>query len=304
MAPEQFRNAKGVDARGDVYSVAATLYAMVTGVIPFDNTSPLDCWLKKMRGEFPPPRDLNPAVSERVSWAICRAMHQDPGERPASCREFVEDLTGQNRPSVSPALTPPSSGSDRWYMAYKDETGKQHTVKGQTDGIRKALREGYLGDAQTVVVSRSKSGPFVPLHSVAEFRDLVASPTPVAVSAPAARIPGEIPAEPPEPLPPFPGLEDTGTGPKAAPRAAGRTPGRSGGSAEYGRQAVSLTPPDGVDADTRAGAVTRTPVPAPRTSAGAGGREKFDWTPVLAVLVMVLSAVVGYLLFSRNQGQP
>ena len=31
MAPEQFRNAKTVDVRGDIYSLGATLYAMVTG---------------------------------------------------------------------------------------------------------------------------------------------------------------------------------------------------------------------------------------------------------------------------------
>ena len=31
MAPEQFRNAKYVDIRSDIYSLAATLYMMVTG---------------------------------------------------------------------------------------------------------------------------------------------------------------------------------------------------------------------------------------------------------------------------------
>src|SRR5439155_20397493 len=41
MAPEQFRNAKTVDVRGDIYSLGATLYAMVTGIVPFDNASPL-----------------------------------------------------------------------------------------------------------------------------------------------------------------------------------------------------------------------------------------------------------------------
>jgi serine/threonine protein kinase len=32
MAPEQFRNAKNADVRCDIYSLGATLYAMVTGV--------------------------------------------------------------------------------------------------------------------------------------------------------------------------------------------------------------------------------------------------------------------------------
>src|SRR5262249_60729966 len=97
MAPEQFRNAKGVDVRGDIYSLGATLYAMITGATPFTNASPLDCWMKKIRNEFPAPRELNRAVSERVDWAIRRAMSAEPSLRPATCREFVEDLTGQSR---------------------------------------------------------------------------------------------------------------------------------------------------------------------------------------------------------------
>jgi hypothetical protein len=36
MAPEQRRDARGVDERSDVYSLAATLYALIRGQLPFD----------------------------------------------------------------------------------------------------------------------------------------------------------------------------------------------------------------------------------------------------------------------------
>ena len=39
MAPEQFRNAKNADVRCDIYSLGATLYAMVTGETPFGNSN-------------------------------------------------------------------------------------------------------------------------------------------------------------------------------------------------------------------------------------------------------------------------
>ena len=177
MAPEQFRNAKTVDVRGDIYSLSATLYAMVTGVVPFDNASPLDCWMKKIRQEFPTPKELNPTLSDRVDWAIRRAMSAEPGQRPSSCREFLEDLTGQTR-SV-PVGAPPAPVAvvgDVWYLVYRDQNNQPHTVKGSTDGIRKALLDRLLGDPSGIVVSRKKNGEFVPLSSTPEFRDLVVKP--------------------------------------------------------------------------------------------------------------------------------
>src|SRR5262249_34870638 len=48
MAPEQFRRAKDADARCDIYSLAATLYMMVTGTLPFEACGPLDAWMKKI----------------------------------------------------------------------------------------------------------------------------------------------------------------------------------------------------------------------------------------------------------------
>src|SRR5438477_3086250 len=92
MAPEQFRNAKNADVRCDIYSMGATLYMMVTGELPFKSCGPLDAWMKKTKNDIPPPRKLNPKISERTDAAIQRAMHYDAAKRPQSCREFVADL--------------------------------------------------------------------------------------------------------------------------------------------------------------------------------------------------------------------
>src|SRR5436305_631497 len=118
MAPEQFRDAKNADIRCDVYSVGATMYMMVTGVMPFEGTGPLDCWMKKIRNDFVPPKQLVPELSERTNWAILRAMSAEPDARPSTCREFVEDLLGQSTraPSAVPAA---GERTDLWYLVYR-----------------------------------------------------------------------------------------------------------------------------------------------------------------------------------------
>ena len=96
MAPEQFRNAKYVDIRSDIYSLAGTLYMILTGELPFRSNGPLDAWMKKVHNELTPPRKLAPELSERTDWAIRRAMNADADKRPCTCREFIEDLIGRS----------------------------------------------------------------------------------------------------------------------------------------------------------------------------------------------------------------
>jgi serine/threonine protein kinase len=174
MAPEQFRNAKNADVRCDIYSLGATLYMMVTGKMPFDGCGPLDAWMKKTNSEFPAPRELVPELSERIDWAIRRAMSASPESRPSTCREFIEDVIGQStRPNHSASQ---AQANDLWYMVYRDDEGVVHTVKGTTDNIRRAFRERLLGDAGNIRACRTKQGPFHPLQGYPEFRDLIVDP--------------------------------------------------------------------------------------------------------------------------------
>jgi serine/threonine protein kinase len=179
MAPEQFRNAKNATVQCDIYSLGATLYMMVTGELPFRSNGPLDAYMKKANNELTAPRKVVPALSERVDWAIQRAMSALPDQRPATCREFVEDLVGHSTRRIATADV--AAAADQWYLVYKDEDAQPHTVKGSTNAIRRSLRDGLLGDASNVRASRGKSGPFEPLRSYPEFRDLVISPAPVSM---------------------------------------------------------------------------------------------------------------------------
>jgi eukaryotic-like serine/threonine-protein kinase len=250
MAPEQFRDAKNADVRCDIYSLGATLYMMVTGQLPFGNCSALDCFMKKLRNELTPPRDVKPDISERVDWAIRRAMSALPENRPSSCREFVEDLYGRStRPPPPADATAPATTeaeADVWYLVYRDELGETHSVKGATDGIRRALKDGLLGDASNVIACRKKEGPFLALRSYPEFRDLVIAPEPLPT-------PDLNPRSTPTYLPP------------ASPSGRWPDPARSTPTRR------NSTPTDGSGTHPRSGS-GRFPMPTPTTKTSASHR--------------------------------
>jgi serine/threonine protein kinase len=175
MAPEQFRNAKNADIRCDIYSLGATLYVMVTGELPFKASGPLEAWMQKIKNDLKPPRQLVSTLSERVDWAIRRAMSADPAKRPATCREFVTDLIGRcTYKTVTPDLS--ETELDVWFMEFLDEQGKQRTAMGTTQDLRRSLLDGLLGDVSRVRAGRTKSGPYQLLAHVPQFSDLQRGP--------------------------------------------------------------------------------------------------------------------------------
>src|SRR5205823_2752086 len=128
-------------------------------------------------------------LPERTEWAILRAMAVEKDQRPPTCREFVEDLTGHSTRRL-PTTDSSTPIAELWYLVYRDDEGATHTVKGSTSAIRRSLREGLLGDAGNVRAARSKAGPFEALRGFPEFRDLV-------VAVPAG--PAALPARPSTP---------------------------------------------------------------------------------------------------------
>jgi hypothetical protein len=92
MAPEQYRSAKHVDRRCDIFSLGATLYMMLTGVPPFGSSGPLTIWMNAANNTCVPPRQLNAAISLPTEQAILRSLQADPTERPDSCQEFLAEF--------------------------------------------------------------------------------------------------------------------------------------------------------------------------------------------------------------------
>ncbi len=119
IAPEQFGDARNAGVPCDVYSLGATLYMAVTGKLPFEARSLAASLRKKTNNELVPPRQLVRTLSERVDWAIRRALQANPAQRYASCPEFVQALTGEAVaaaalpvPTARPTAGPGKSAAD------------------------------------------------------------------------------------------------------------------------------------------------------------------------------------------------
>src|SRR5512136_2446624 len=84
--PEQYGTAR-TDPRTDIYSLGATLYAALTGVIPEDA---LDRVTNKAK--LTPVRELNGKVSRRLAETIERALEVDPDDRYQTSDEFKKML--------------------------------------------------------------------------------------------------------------------------------------------------------------------------------------------------------------------
>ena len=86
--PEQYGTAR-TDPRTDVYSLGATLYAALTGIIPEDGLA------RAMDNtQLTPLRKRNSKVSRRLAAAIEKAMGIDPADRFQTAEEFKRSLLG------------------------------------------------------------------------------------------------------------------------------------------------------------------------------------------------------------------
>jgi eukaryotic-like serine/threonine-protein kinase len=92
MSPEQARG-NPLDRRTDVYALGAILYEVLTLHPAFEG--PAAQAISRVRnGEFPPVEARNPRrpVPEALAALCRRAMSKDPAARPATAREFAEEL--------------------------------------------------------------------------------------------------------------------------------------------------------------------------------------------------------------------
>ncbi len=93
MSPEQARGEiDQVGPPSDVYSLGATLYSLLTGKPPFQSGNVGSIILAVRRGEFPPPRQLDPKIDKTLEAVCLKAMALEPDDRYSSPRGLADDI--------------------------------------------------------------------------------------------------------------------------------------------------------------------------------------------------------------------
>ncbi|MGW0325013.1 ADP-ribosylglycohydrolase family protein [Nocardia sp. NPDC003183] len=105
-SPEQLSSAP-LDGRGDQYSLACTVFRLLTGTGPFDAPNPATVMLGHLNAPPPAASTRRTTLSTAVDTVLSKAMAKDPTHRFRTCTAFATALTEalRHRPP-----TPPASG--------------------------------------------------------------------------------------------------------------------------------------------------------------------------------------------------
>ncbi len=92
MSPQQVKG-QVLDRRSDIYSLGVTLFQMVTGQLPYDETkTEYDLFNLIVNEPFPNPKDYYVGVTDEMCKVIQKATAKRPLDRYQSCDEFSKAL--------------------------------------------------------------------------------------------------------------------------------------------------------------------------------------------------------------------
>lgn len=106
-------NGARVVPQSDLYSLGIIAYEMLAGKPPFIGSDP-DVLAQHLRARPVPLRQVNPAIPERIEWAVMKALEKNPADRFRNAEEMARAFTydapfhaggpdtGSRRPAVAP----------------------------------------------------------------------------------------------------------------------------------------------------------------------------------------------------------
>jgi serine/threonine protein kinase len=92
MSPERTRTGSTIDCRSDIYSLGATVYALLTGRPPFEGES-LPTLITRIRDEEPQkPKKFQLAIPDLLEGVVLKMLAKRPQDRHQTPEQLVADL--------------------------------------------------------------------------------------------------------------------------------------------------------------------------------------------------------------------
>jgi serine/threonine-protein kinase len=111
MSPEQLAGKK-IEGRSDLFSLAVTLYQLLSGKLPFEGESMAQLMFKIANENPSDILAVNPAVPAALVAFLDRAMAKDPDQRYQTGEEFAGALRAALAGGAATPAAAPSSGVD------------------------------------------------------------------------------------------------------------------------------------------------------------------------------------------------
>jgi tetratricopeptide (TPR) repeat protein len=166
MCPEQVRG-RGMDGRGDLFSLGVILYRALAGRLPWQGDG-FGVLYAVMHDAPPPLRNLRPDVPPPLAALVERLMRKEPAERFDSADEAERELAALDRqlsggeaarahpaglPTAAPRATPAAPSEPTARLALRGVADIPLVAReAELNLLRDALEEARLGSGRTLLI--------------------------------------------------------------------------------------------------------------------------------------------------------
>ncbi|QDT64732.1 FHA domain-containing serine/threonine-protein kinase [Calycomorphotria hydatis] len=92
LAPEQLNTNSSVDSRSDIYSLGATLYALLTGHPPFEGKNTLETMQKIQEADLVSPKQTHLSIPDLFEGVVMKMLARHPHDRYQSPSILIKEL--------------------------------------------------------------------------------------------------------------------------------------------------------------------------------------------------------------------
>jgi eukaryotic-like serine/threonine-protein kinase len=110
LSPEQARGEPATPA-SDRYALGVVAFELLTGRRPFAAETPVTEAFAHLNADVPSAEEIEPTLPAGVDEVLQRALAKDPGDRPATSRDFVAELREACDAATTTLVQPPRAPS-------------------------------------------------------------------------------------------------------------------------------------------------------------------------------------------------